>query len=404
MFIAYLSRFSPSMDRPSTHGSSTRWLACMVISVLCAGLHAGYSQGQGIPTVDLDQESDWQVVVDREPGQYLGHPTTVLLEDGQTILCVYPKGHGRGAIQYKRSNDGGKTWSERLPTPKNWETSLETPTIHRTIDAQGTKRLILFSGLYPVRVAISEDDGAQWSELKAVGDWGGIVAMGSVVPILSKPGSYWAFFHDDGRYFSAKPSMEKGRFTLYATRSDDGGQTWKTPKTLQTSSDVHLCEPGAVFSPDNREIALLLRENRRVRNSHIMFSRNEGESWTEPVPLPDALTGDRHVAKYLPDGRLFISFRDVPRKDNRSETQGDWVAWVGTYDDLQQGLPGQYRIRLKKNYRGFDCAYPGVEILPDGTIVTTTYGHWAEGESPYILCVRFKIEDCDARYTKIQSR
>ena len=26
-----------------------------------------------------------QIVVDREPGQYLGHPTTVLLEDGRTI-------------------------------------------------------------------------------------------------------------------------------------------------------------------------------------------------------------------------------------------------------------------------------------------------------------------------------
>ena len=35
----------------------------------------------------------------------------VLLEDGRTILCVYPKGHGRGGIVYKRSTDGGLTWS-----------------------------------------------------------------------------------------------------------------------------------------------------------------------------------------------------------------------------------------------------------------------------------------------------
>jgi len=52
------------------------------------------------------------VVVDREEGQYLGHPTTVLLEDGKTILTIYPKGHGRGEIVYKRSTDGGLTWSE----------------------------------------------------------------------------------------------------------------------------------------------------------------------------------------------------------------------------------------------------------------------------------------------------
>ena len=55
--------------------------------------------------LDLNAQSDRQVLVDKEEGQYLGHPTTCLLEDGKTMLCVYPKGHGRGPIVYKRSND-----------------------------------------------------------------------------------------------------------------------------------------------------------------------------------------------------------------------------------------------------------------------------------------------------------
>ncbi|MCA9233642.1 MAG: exo-alpha-sialidase, partial [Planctomycetales bacterium] len=33
-----------------------------------------------IPTIDLADQTHRQVVVDREAGQYLGHPTTVLLE------------------------------------------------------------------------------------------------------------------------------------------------------------------------------------------------------------------------------------------------------------------------------------------------------------------------------------
>jgi len=31
--------------------------------------------------IDLNEETARQVLVDRQPGQYLGHPTTLLLED-----------------------------------------------------------------------------------------------------------------------------------------------------------------------------------------------------------------------------------------------------------------------------------------------------------------------------------
>src|SRR5215471_3333168 len=86
------------------------------------GLKTTLPLGYSIPTVDISGDQARQVIVDREPGQYLGHPTTVLLEDGKTMLIVYPKGHGRGAIVYKRSSDGGSTWSQRLPTPKSWQT------------------------------------------------------------------------------------------------------------------------------------------------------------------------------------------------------------------------------------------------------------------------------------------
>ena len=44
----------------------------------------------------------------------------------------------------------------------------------------------------------------------------------------------------------------------------------------------------------------------------------------------------------------------------------------------------------------WDCAYPPVEVLPDNTIVTTTYGHWIEGEKPYIVSVRLKLAELDA--------
>jgi hypothetical protein len=356
--------------------------------------------GATITALDLAAERQRQVVVDREPGQYLGHPTTVLLEDGKTVLCVYPRGHGRGAICLKKSTDGGLTWSERLPVPTSWATSKETPTIHRVVDAAGTKRLILFSGLHPARMSVSNDDGATWSELEPLGDWGGIVVMGAVVPVRTGAdgryaGAYVALFHDDGRFFTPQPRPNKPvRFTLYATRSTDGGLTWGRPDAIQSSSEVHLCEPGVVRSPDGGTLAMLLRENRRRKNSHVMFSADEGRTWSEPRELPRALTGDRHVGVYAPDGRLFVSFRDTAKD---SPTAGDWVAWVGTWDDIATGRDGQYRVRLMDNTKGGDCAYPGVEVLPDGTILTTTYGHWEPGKEPYVVAVRLKLDELDAR-------
>jgi hypothetical protein len=145
-------------------------------------------------------------------------------------------------------------------------------------------------------------------------------------------------------------------------------------------------------------MAVLLRENSRRKNSHVIFSDDEGTTWSKPRELPLALTGDRHTGKYAPDGRLFISFRcRSPR--HRAATrpmEGDWVGWVGSWDDIVSGSSGQYSVRLKDNMKAYDTAYPGVELLPDGTFVTTTYGHWQQGEEPYILSVRFKLSELDA--------
>ena len=356
-------------------------------------------------TIDLNDQSYRQVVVDHEEGQYLGHPTTCLLEDGKTLLCVYPKGHGRGAIVYKQSHDGGRTWTSRLPTPANWSTSKEVPTIHRVVGPDGKRRLIVWSGLYPARLAVSEDDGKSWSPLKKVGDWGGIVVMGFVEPLKTGKGHYLAMFHDDGRFFTKNGKRSKV-FTLYQTHSKDGGLTWSSPQAVFQSSKIHLCEPGCIRSPDGTQMAVLLRENARRKNSHIIFSKDEGKTWSQPRELPLSLTGDRHTGKYSKDGRLFISFRCIsPVQARKSRPfEGDWVGWVGTWDDLVNGQPGQYAVRIKDNKKGYDTTYPGVERLPDDTFVVTTYGHWSAGQAPYIMSVRFRLAELDALAKKKQSR
>lgn len=379
-----------------------------------------YTKGYTIPQVDISQDASRQSVVDKEKGQYLGHPTTALLADGKTILAVYPKGHGKGAIVYKKSTDGGKTWSDRLPTPKSWETSMMAPIICRLATPEGKDRLILFSGTHditpftPVRTSVSEDNGETWSELAPIGRWGGVMAMTDIFPVDGKPGHYMATFHDYGAFVEGEEGLKERQeqvkkdhpkplgwgelfcCRLYKTFTEDGGLTWSEPELIVETDDYLPIELGFIRSPDGKQIAGLIRDMSYRYNSQIIFSDDEGKTWTEPRPLPASLCGDRHVIRRTKDGRLFISFRNhTPNAMPKTPTEGDWVAWVGTYDDLVQGKEGEYRIRLMDNKNGGDCGYAGVVVLPDDTIVTTTYGHWDKDEQPYIMTVRLKLDETD---------
>jgi hypothetical protein len=191
---------------------------------------------------------------------------------------------------------------------------------------------------------------------------------------------------------------------LFKSLSTDGGLTWSAPEEIFKDNRMFLCEPGAIRSPDGKQIAMLLRENRHEKNSQVMFSDDEGKTWSKPRDLHPALNGDRHVAKYSSDGRLIVAFRDIPTKGEFSPTGNDWVAWVGTYDDIMKQAPGQYRLRLKKNYVRGDCAYTGVERLPDDTFVLTTYGHWEPKESPFILSVRVTLKEIDEMAKQLKDK
>jgi hypothetical protein len=135
-----------------------------------------------------------------------------------------------------------------------------------------------------------------------------------------------------------------------------------------------------------------MRENRRSGTSLVMFNRDEGQTWSKAVDTPWGLTGDRHHGIRLPDGRLVIVFRNA---SPNAKDRGGFIAWVGTYDDIRHGKPGQYRVSLLKTFK--DGFYPGIHLLPDGTIVATTYTTYRkEDEGCSIVSVRFKMSEVDA--------
>jgi hypothetical protein len=124
-----------------------------------------------------------------------------------------------------------------------------------------------------------------------------------------------------------------------------------------------------------------------------MYSEDDGYTWSKPEETISFLTGDRHVAKYTPDGRLIVAFRD---RMPDSPYYGHFVVWVGRFEDIINSRQGQYRVKLLHSFAGADCGYPGLEILPDGTVIATTYIKYAEGENQHsIVSVRFKLKELD---------
>jgi hypothetical protein len=90
--------------------------------------------------------------------------------------------------------------------------------------------------------------------------------------------------------------------------------------------------------------------------------------------------------------------RDFENGTKRNPTSGHFVAWVGTFEDILEGRDGQYRIKLLHSHAGSDTGYSGLEVLPDGTFVATTYVKYEPGPKKHsVVTTRFRLEELDAR-------
>jgi hypothetical protein len=344
------------------------------------------------PTVDLSGDVSRQVVIAQGTAEiYQGHPTTVLLPDGKTMFCVWTINHGGPCGPLKRSDDGGRTWSDLLPVPENWKTTRNCPTIWRLTDPKGAARLFVFAGSGPagdMNASFSEDNGKTWSPMKGNG-LVGVMPFCTIEPIeggkkllgltnIRRPGE----------------TKELRSNVLAQSISEDGGFTWTPWRVILDLPGLKPCEPWVVRSPNGRQLLCLIRENEK-RTALFMTSDDEGKTWSASKPLPPGLFGDRHTARYAADGRLVVVFRDTGGAYG-SPTSTHFAAWVGRYEDIVSGRDGQYRVKLLHSYKGGDNGYPGLELLPDGTFVATTYIKYREGlEKNSVVSARFKLAETD---------
>ena len=405
-----------------------------------------------IPVLDLSQMPDnvkgtkfeylYQLSTVDNSKDYMAHPDSVLLKNGN-ILTMYPAGHGKGAVLTKISTDGGVTWNDSIKnTPKSWENSKETPTVYRLTftDGKTADKLIMISSnpkwwnekstIGGFNCSISVDEGKTWSEFQRFYDLESenpmipVVAMASLTQ-LKENGKFvdkWmGFFHDSDFY----------NYKTILTFDENGNMQWSIPeKYFSEHRDIekssNMCEVEVIRSENGQgnELCLITRSNSKKINSLVSFSTDEGKTWSKPREVPASLNGERHKAEYTDDGRVFITFRSIERgerarKNAKLSTKigwisEGWIAWVGTYEDLKNGKEGQYRIKLAhiytdkqkkpEYYANADTGYCGNAVLPDGTIMTSTYGKFSPYEKTadkkalktYIASKRINPKDTDA--------
>lgn len=402
-----------------------------------------------IPQIDLsvkpeglDPKFDYLydlVAVDKSK-PYQAHPDSVLLKNGN-ILCMYPAGHGKGAVMTKISTDGGRSWTGDLKNkPASWEKSRETPTVYRLqfTDGKTADKIVMISGnpKWPneptcggFNYSLSSDEGETWTEFELVFDKKSdcpmipVVALASLTQ-LKENGKFvdkWmGFFHNSNF----------NNFKTILTFDEKGNPHWSKPEKYFSAhrdyeASSNMCEVEVIRSDFGKgdELCLISRSNTKKINSLISFSQDEGKTWSRPVEAPAALNGERHKADYTHDGRLFITFRSIERGPRAIKTATQkwssegWVAWVGTYDDLKNGREGQYRIKLAHTYlknqtepqysANADTGYCGNVVLEDGTVVTSTYGIFDNTDIVYserdkqkqgrtfIASKRIRLEDTD---------
>ena len=368
-----------------------QWLTTDTKFIFAAGLIISVLFSQNVlaeevpdvPVVDISSDTSRHVVIAAgTESVYQGHPTTLLMPDGKTMFTVWCIEHGGFAGPMARSDDGGLTWVRLDDTlPAGFTKHKNCPSIYRMVDPEGVERIWVFSAQPKMPSIMSEDGGVTWKEMPPLG-FECVMTFSSMVRL--KDGSYLGMYHRrDGE------SLE-----VLKTATKDGGLTWSDPVVVANVKDKKACEPFVLRSPNGDELCCLMRENTHKGRSLMMFSTDEGATWTIPVDTPWGLTGDRHIGVYSNDGRLVIAFRD---RAIGAPTLNHFVAWVGTYEDIKAGREGQYRIKLLHSNAGADCGYPGVELLPDGTIVATTYIKYKPGKNKHsVVSTRFTLKETDA--------
>lgn len=211
-----------------------------------------------------------------------------------------------------RSTDGGKTWSNRIPTVVN------SP--HGPIQLKDGRLLYagkqLWTGDKKVGVVESKDDGLTWQWLAEIPTRKGDDAVNSYHELHTVEAS-------DGSIIAQIRNHNKTNagWTLQ-TESTDGGRTWTEPHPICYGLPSHLLK-----LRDGR-LVMSYGHRRKPFGNEARISTDNGKTWSEAITLSgDGIGGDLGYPSTveLADGTLLtVWYEKMKDRKNAVLRQAKW--------------------------------------------------------------------------------
>ena len=299
-------------------------------------------------------------------------PAIVTAKDGSLVTVADKRIEHNGDLPAKidvvsrRSTDGGKTWSDYVTVAAHDAVGgCGDPAL--VVDEKTGDILCIFShgnGLWQkepahISVARSKDNGKTWGPMVDINP-----QILTTDPNGKQPIKCTSAFASSGR----ATQLANGRimfplvvredgnqyFKVYAIYTDDSGKTWKGSKNPGTTNGdeskiVQLADGTVIMSIRNRFGSL----------RKFSFSKDNGETWSEPVPvegLPDPRCNGDIIRYTTPEGEDLL-LQSLPGSPNSRDNVAIYVS-----KDNGKTWP------IKKTVVTCPSAYSSMTILPDGSI------------------------------------
>lgn len=355
----------------------------MTKTVLLCCAFAAFASGQVSRTAE-DTFGSQQVLFSAGEASYFCFRIPALVTAGRGTVLAFAEARKTDCsdsdaidLVEKRTEDGGKTWSELHVLFRDGKHSVNQPA--PIYDRQtGVLWLIFCKDNQRVFVTQSKDDGLTWTEARDItqqtkdSGWKYVASgPGHGVQLSSGRLLMAAWGDASPGPISWPPVWGEVEFT-FTMFSDDHGATWQRGRPMYEN----LTEEGMVAETDDHRVYMALRSLHGKRRRAYAWSEDGGSSWSriqfeEGLPEPPAHASIIHV-----QGKRFLFVNPASDRDRVRLT-------VRMSEDDCKTWPF-----AKTLYAG-SSAYSDLALAADGTVLCLFEAeHYSK-----MMVARFDIEE-----------